>query len=82
MPKEKKNKESTVWPDSINLGSYSFIQEVAKLISCGLWEETPHQVKHRFGDKSFISYSRPKPEVKFSLAGKMWRKKAEDDIPF
>ena len=82
MPKEKQGKDPSVWPESINLGSYSFIHEVDKLIACGLWEETTRQVKHRFGEKSFVSYSKPKPSVKFSLAGKMWQRKQEDDIPF
>ena len=83
MPKVKQDKESTIWPDGIDLRNYSFIQEVAKLIACGLWEETQHQVLHHFGPKRFYSYSRPKPGVKFALVGKMWKdNKQADEIPF
>ena len=78
----KKTEEPGVWPEGVDLRNYSFIHEVDKLISCGLWEETSHPVTHRFGEKSFVSYSRPKPGVKFSLAGKMWQRKQDDDIPF
>lgn len=86
MPKEKKIKQLSIWPEDIPSGRFDFIIEVNKLISCGLWEETQHQVRHRFGEKCFLFYSRPKPGVKFSLAGKMWRnnstQKHEDEIPF
>ncbi len=77
MSRKKKSEEPKVWPEDLNW-KFSFFRETERLIDAGLWEETQHQVYHRFGDIRFISYSKPKTSlIKLKMAGKMWRVKED-----
>lgn len=68
MRKETKNSTQR----KINT-SLKFIEATDKLIAAGSWEETLHQIAHRFGKVRFLSYSRPKSDKEFYLDGRKWK---------